>query len=62
MKNEYVHSDFHGRMFISIAGLGLSLAKAIARAHGGEITVVSRLHEGSVFTVTLPSSGKDAPA
>jgi signal transduction histidine kinase len=37
-------------------GLGLSLAKAIARAHRGDITATSRLHEGSVFTVTLPSS------
>ena len=35
-------------------GLGLSLARSIARAHGGDITVESRLHEGSVFTVTLP--------
>lgn len=35
-------------------GLGLSLARAIARAHGGDITVESRLREGSVFTVTLP--------
>ena len=38
-------------------GLGLSLARAIARAHGGDITVESRLHEGSVFAATLPSSG-----
>ena len=36
-------------------GLGLSLARAIARAHGGDITVKSRLHEGSIFAVTLPS-------
>ena len=43
-------------------GLGLSLARAIARAHGGDITVESRLGQGSVFTVTLPSSEKDAPA
>ena len=43
-------------------GLGLSLARAIARAHGGDITVESRLHEGSVFAVTLPSSGKDGSA
>ena len=43
-------------------GLGLSLARAIARAHGGDLTVESRLHEGSVFTVTLPSSEIDAPA
>ena len=37
-------------------GLGLSLARAIARAHGGDITVESRLNEGSVFTATLPAS------
>jgi signal transduction histidine kinase len=44
------------------AGLGLSLARAIARAHGGDIAVESRVHEGSVFAVTLPSLGEDAAA
>lgn len=37
-------------------GLGLSLARAFARAHGGEVSAASRPGEGSVFTVTLPRS------
>lgn len=35
------------------AGLGLSFARAVARAHGGEITVASS-QAGSAFTVSIP--------
>ena len=37
-------------------GLGLSLARAIARAHGGDIMAVSEPNEGSTFRVILPKS------
>jgi signal transduction histidine kinase len=37
-------------------GLGLALARAIVRAHGGNIWADSRRNEGSVFAFSLPRS------
>jgi signal transduction histidine kinase len=42
-------------------GLGLAISQYIAQAHGGTLTVQSRLGRGSTFSVTLPV-GVDPPA
>ncbi|HJS50453.1 MAG TPA: ATP-binding protein [Pyrinomonadaceae bacterium] len=36
-------------------GLGLSIVKHLARLHGGEVRVSSRLTEGCVFSIELPN-------
>ena len=36
------------------AGIGLTIARAIIQAHGGNITAESREGEGSKFTLSLP--------
>lgn len=43
------------------SGLGLPLARRIARLYGGDITVDSREGQGSIFTVTLPVNAENPP-
>jgi len=43
-------------------GLGLSLVRAFSRLHGGEMTMESRLGEGTTVTVRLPVMIAAAPA
>jgi signal transduction histidine kinase len=40
------------------SGLGLFIAREIATAHGGEISVTSDIKDGTTFTVRLPRSAK----
>ncbi len=43
------------------SGIGLSLVKHIAEAHGGRVTVDSRPGAGATFTVQIPVRGGKAP-
>ncbi|MEM8779350.1 MAG: hybrid sensor histidine kinase/response regulator [Cyanobacteria bacterium P01_G01_bin.49] len=40
-------------------GLGLVLTQRLARAHGGDVSFVSKVDQGSEFTLLLPPSPKD---
>ena len=51
MFKPYTRSDQSGQRG---AGLGLALCKAIAQAHGGELTFSMRKNGGSQFTLILP--------
>jgi len=42
-------------------GLGLAFVQWIARAHGGTVTVHSRVGEGTTFEVRIPSGAETAP-
>nr|WP_202502287.1 HAMP domain-containing sensor histidine kinase [Streptomyces sp. SID5785] len=43
------------------SGLGLSIVRRLAQAHGGSATATSTEGEGSVFTLRLPLAGPDRP-
>jgi signal transduction histidine kinase len=64
---EKVFGKFHRvedpmTMSTSGTGLGLFIARRLARAMGGDVTVVSTLNSGSTFTMSLPHGERAEPA
>ncbi len=58
-----VFEQFHrepGTAGVPGVGLGLSIARDLAVAHGGTITVDSRLGQGATFTLALPAASPTA--
>lgn len=58
-----IPAEHHGRIFdpgvrldtdVPGSGLGLTIARAVAEAHGGQLTVMSGPGEGTTFTIVLP--------
>lgn len=51
----YVRGDDARTSASGGAGLGLPLARWVARTHGGDVTLVRSSHEGTTFAAVLPS-------
>jgi signal transduction histidine kinase len=52
--DRYQHLEKIGDHLFGGVGLGLPIARQVIQQHGGTISVVSRIGEGSTFTVRLP--------
>ena len=51
---EHLFQPFSGSSRPGGSGLGLAIARDLARAHGGDVTLVSTTATGTVFRITIP--------
>ncbi len=58
--DRFYRSDFSQSNEVAGHGLGLSIAREIARAHGGDVTLVHSDSDWTEFLIALPVNG--APA
>jgi signal transduction histidine kinase len=53
--DKFFQADNQAQAATKGTGLGLAIAKEIVETHGGQVTVESRVGEGTTFVVTLPA-------
>ena len=58
--DKFYQADNQAQAATKGTGLGLAIAREIVEAHGGQITVESRVGEGTTFVVTLPTEALGA--
>lgn len=44
----------HSRNDVSSSGLGLPITKLIVEQHGGSVKIESKIHQGTIVTITIP--------
>jgi signal transduction histidine kinase len=54
---KFVRGSAAASSLVKGTGIGLSLARHIVRAHGGEIRLASQPGQGSAFTIFIPGEG-----
>jgi two-component system, OmpR family, heavy metal sensor histidine kinase CusS len=59
--DRFYQADLRERKSKAGSGLGLSIGRWIADAHGAELTVESTPHEGSVFQIKFPVKAMQSP-
>ena len=60
--DRYHHLETTGEHLFGGVGLGLPIAKQVVEQHNGNISVVSKLDEGSTFTITIPIERRNGKA
>ena len=58
--NKFYRGEGH-RAGVQGSGMGLAIAREIVQAHGGSVTVESKLGEGSLFTIQLRATSQAPP-
>ena len=51
---EHLFQPFSGSSRPGGSGLGFAIARDLARAHGGDVTLVATTATGTVFRITIP--------